>query len=85
MTRLKKVNYSESDISNLSLAPELMSSEDSNGICHPPSYRKPELTELFECKVDVVKLRNNDIVKQRGQKSHKNVPSCLLGNPNVIC
>ena len=81
---LRKLNYNESDISDMCLAPELMSSEDSDGVCHPPSYRNPQLTQLFKHKVDVVKLRSKDMVKRRGHMSVKNIPSCLLGNPNVI-
>ena len=84
VARLRKLKYNESDILDMCLAPELMSSEDSDGVCHPPSYRNPQLTQLFKHKVDVVKLRSKDMVKERWDMSVKNIPSCLLRNPNVI-
>ena len=67
------------------LVPELMSSEDSDGVCHPPSYRSATLTSLFENTVDVVKLQTgNDIVKRRGRIHHKDIPEFLIGHPSVV-
>ena len=69
----------------MKLVPELMSSEDSDGVCHPPSYRSANLTSLFENTVDVVKLQTgNDIVKRRGRIHNKDIPEFLIGHPSVV-
>ena len=85
ITRLKKLNYSDADIAELHLAPDLMSSEDSDRVCHPPSYRSTVLTPFFERTVDVVKLSKTvDTIKQRGSIHKKTLLRSLFDNPNIV-
>ena len=62
-----------------------MSSEDSDGVRHPPSYRSTVLTSFFERTVDVVKLSTKvDMIKQRGSIHKKTLPRSLFNNPNIV-
>lgn len=75
---------SESEISNLNLSVELMSSEDENSIVHVPQWRTLEATQLFIKTDSIYRKKAKSFSRYEGNASTRPLPASLRNHSMVL-